>query len=225
MQGPPVPQTQALFETRLIDETSSYLDAVKSLWRTNSGVLGFFPEGAFDERARRKQIIGAFQGRTLAGYALYYTNRKVRLTHLCVDEDRRGEGVAEALVDALRRASRGCVGIGLNCRRDYPVWMLWPKLGFVALNEQAGRGMDRYDFIAADETQGDHCFATTTTIAVNTFVGRVGRAARAVGGGEWSLDQDVIVRRGGRVMAVLSHRGNRRPDVMILDVMRAAIAG
>jgi hypothetical protein len=57
------------------------------------------------------------------------------------------------------------------------------------------------------------------------YVLRIGRAARAMGRPGWSIDQDAIVTRGGRMTAVLSHPGNRRRDVMILDVMRRAIAG
>ncbi len=45
--------------TEEIDLRSPHLKKVKYLGRLNSAKLGFFPEGAFDEHASRKQIIVA----------------------------------------------------------------------------------------------------------------------------------------------------------------------
>lgn len=127
-----------------IDEKSPHLGAVMRLWRTNSDWLGFYPDGAFLDRARRREILVALKGDVFCGYLLYYKTekRKVRLTHLCIDEGHRGEGLAKRLVEALRNQTGDYLGIGLYCRRDFPTWFAWPKLGFVALDEKRGRGED-----------------------------------------------------------------------------------
>ena len=127
-----------------IDEKSPHLQAVKRLWRANSDWLGFYPEGAFLDRARRREILVALDGQVCSGYLLYYKTerRKVRLTHLCVQELHRGEGLARRLVDSLRSLTGDYLGIGLYCRRDFPTWFAWPKLGFIALDEKRGRGED-----------------------------------------------------------------------------------
>jgi len=127
-----------------IDEESPHLEDVKRLWRSNSDWLGFYPDGAFLDRARRGEIIVALKDRRCCGYLLYYKTerRKVRLTHLCVEVKHRGEGLAKRLVESLRSQTRDYLGIGLYCRRDFPTWSVWPKLGFVAFDEKRGRGED-----------------------------------------------------------------------------------
>lgn len=127
-----------------IDEASPHLPEVKALWRANSERLGFYPEGAFLDRARRKEILVALKQGRCCGYLLYYRTerRKVRLSHLCVEAGCRGEGIAGKLVELLRNQTRDYSGIGLYCRRDFPSWGVWPRLGFVALDEKRGRGRD-----------------------------------------------------------------------------------
>jgi predicted nucleic acid-binding protein/GNAT superfamily N-acetyltransferase len=131
-------------DIQTIDEKSPYLDDVKRLWRSNSDQLGFFPDGAFLERARRKEIIIVIKNKTCCGYLLFYKTQKskVRLTHLCISEQHRGEGLAKRLIKSLRSQTKDYLGIGLYCRRDFPAWLAWPKFGFVALGEKVGRGQD-----------------------------------------------------------------------------------
>lgn len=131
----------------VVTETSPYLSDVMSLWRQDSQTLGFYPVGAFEERARKRQIIGAFEDESLIGYVLYYTTQSscVRITHLCVSENSRGRGVARALISQLQSATRRCRGIGLYCRRDFPVWNIWPCLGFHAIKEKIGHSKDGYE--------------------------------------------------------------------------------
>jgi GNAT superfamily N-acetyltransferase/predicted nucleic acid-binding protein len=127
-----------------IDDASPMLEEVVRLWRANSNLLGFYPEGAFQERARKRQIIVARDGQICCGYVLYFTNqrRKAVITHLCVAEGHRGQNVAKRLVGALSDATKDMLGIGLRCRRDYPSWSAWPRLGFVATTETSGRSKD-----------------------------------------------------------------------------------
>lgn len=126
---------------------SPHLDAVKALWRQNSQTLGFYPNGAFEERARKRQILGAFKNDVLVGYLLFYTTKTscVRITHLCVSETSRGDGVARALISKLQVTTKALRGIGLHCRRDFPAWKMWPAFGFHALGEKVGQSKDGHE--------------------------------------------------------------------------------
>ena len=131
-----------MIQIEAIDEKSPYLEDVKRLWRSNSDWLGYYPEGAFLDRACRRQIIVALKGKVCCGYLIYFRTerRKIRLTHLCVKDEHRGEGVARGLIESLRNSTKDDLGISLYCRRDFPTWGCWPKLGFVALDQKPGRG-------------------------------------------------------------------------------------
>lgn len=121
------------------------LDQVKRLWRRNSDTLGFFTDGAFDEYAARRQILYAVSvDGVVSGYVLYRNARGTAVVvHLCVHHQSRGQGVARALVEALKRETRHAKGIGLSCRRDFSATQLWPALGFVAQYDRPGRGRNR----------------------------------------------------------------------------------
>jgi GNAT superfamily N-acetyltransferase len=131
----------------IITDDSPFLTEVISLWRKNRQTLGFYPVGAFKERAKKRQIIGAFDGDSLIGYVLYFTTRSpsVRITHLCVHKSCRGKGIASQLISELKTSTRMCRGIGLYSRRDYPSWKMWPGLGFQAIKEKVGRSKDGHE--------------------------------------------------------------------------------
>ena len=62
------------------------------------------------------------------------------IVHFCVRRSQRGKGVAKALFDELKKATKDAFrGIRVRCRRDYEASALWPKLGFVATSEMPGR--------------------------------------------------------------------------------------
>lgn len=128
-----------------IDQTSEHLATVKCLGAANAQTLGFFPEGAFDDYARRRQIIIAInESGKCVGYLLYRISQdRAIIVHLCVDSQQRDHGVARGLVDYLKKAVKDLRGIGLRCRRDYEASKIWHKLGFVALYDQPGRGKIR----------------------------------------------------------------------------------
>ncbi len=132
---------------REIDHTSEHLAAVKALGTANSQTLGFFPEGAFDDHARRKQIIVALDdGQEFVGYLLYRVSQdRAIIVHLCVDSAKRTRGFATQLFAYFRESVKDLRGIGLRCRRDYEASKLWQKLGFVARFDQLGRGKKRTD--------------------------------------------------------------------------------
>lgn len=69
------------------------------------------------------------------------------VAHLCVAEAHRGGGVARKLFESVRvyAQERELRGIGLHCRRDYPAYGMWPKLGFAPIGSKPGRGADGVD--------------------------------------------------------------------------------
>jgi GNAT superfamily N-acetyltransferase/predicted nucleic acid-binding protein len=126
----------------VIDRTSPHLPQVKALGRANAATLGFLPEGAFDDYAAKRNILGAISssGRCI-GYVLYRVSRGAAVVaHLCVDPTYRRSGVSRALVSELKKATKDLKGITLKCRRDYSASEVWPRLGFVPVSEQPGRG-------------------------------------------------------------------------------------
>lgn len=119
-----------------------YLENVVQLGRKYSSTLGFFPDGAFLDYALKKQILILLDpNKKVIGYLLYRVSKqKVSITHLCIDSSCREKGLSRLLVERLQNETCGLKGIGLFCRRDYQVNRLWPKLGFVPVNEKKGRG-------------------------------------------------------------------------------------
>lgn len=69
------------------------------------------------------------------------------IAHLCVAETYREKGVARKLFAGVKAHAqeRDLRGIGLHCRRDYPAYGMWPKLGFAAIGSKPGRGADGTD--------------------------------------------------------------------------------
>lgn len=128
----------------VIDDRSPYLETVKALWRANSATLGFLPEGAFVDYASQRHILVALDSSgACAGYLLYrVTKGKATIAHLCVARDARGQGHGTALVNHLVANTSHLRGIDLRCRRDFPAYHLWPKLGFAAVKEAPGRAAD-----------------------------------------------------------------------------------
>jgi len=133
--------------TASIEWPSDQLEAVVALHRADSHRLGFFPRGAFEEHARARQILLAFDERGEAmGYLLYrVAKQRAMITHLCTAPAARGCGVARALVEHLKRVSKPLTGIGLHCRQDYDAKHVWAKFGFRAVHRRAGRGQDGHE--------------------------------------------------------------------------------
>lgn len=119
-------------------------EAVVELGNRYRATLGLFPREAMRQRAETGQLLIALDRDGLAGYILFRLSRgrhprRATIDHLCVDADRRGQGVARALVEALKAEARDLDGIRLTCRKDYEANGLWPKLGFTLLGERPGR--------------------------------------------------------------------------------------
>jgi predicted nucleic acid-binding protein/predicted GNAT family acetyltransferase len=118
----------------IVDEKSPYLESVKVLWRANSATLGYFTNGAFVDHANQGHILGVIgSSGECVGYLLYRTSKgKATIAHLCISGCARGKGYARELVNHL----------GLRCRRDFPIYNVWPKFGFAVVNEMPGRAAD-----------------------------------------------------------------------------------
>ena len=111
--------------------------------KLHSQTLGFLPKVALCEYLQREEVLGAKLDDQLVGYILYGKNRDYfRLCHLCVTEQYRGQGIARSLVESLKQSATTEKAIRLRCRRDFSVNEIWPKLGFVPLDEAPGRSKD-----------------------------------------------------------------------------------
>ena len=129
----------------VVPPRSVRLRAVKALWRQNRTTLGFFPDGAFEDHARKGWVLGACgQSGSLEGYLIYrLSGAAVVIVHLCIAEQFRGKGLARRLVESLRAATADCSGIRANCRADFAANAMWPKLNFVVRRQQAARERGR----------------------------------------------------------------------------------
>lgn len=126
----------------VVDSNSPHLATVKKLGKENASTLGFFPDGAFDDHSRKKQILAALDEKdNLQGYLLYrISNRKATIVHLCIDKNARQNGTAKQLVNYLKSVTTDLLGISLKCRRDYEANKIWSKFGFLPISELSGRG-------------------------------------------------------------------------------------
>ena len=141
-QGPPLKQPDV--EVKEVGINSQMLSSIKALARRNSSTLGFLPEGAFDAYAQRDWILAATASGDLVGYLAYRVARmRAVLVHLCIEEKYRGQGIARQLFRGVVERTAELHGILANTRRDFPAHTLWPRLGFAAIGERPGRGMNR----------------------------------------------------------------------------------
>jgi len=124
-----------------IDSNSEYLETVFKLADANSATLGFLSYGTFRQLADKGRIIVCITPEKICiGYLLYNISRyRVKLTHLCIDRQWRGQGITKALIQNLKNKTAHLHGISLSCRRDYNLRKMWESLGFVAVGERPGR--------------------------------------------------------------------------------------
>ncbi len=126
-----------------VEPDSQYFRQVLELWRSQSGTLGFLPEGGFKEHASKKLLLAVCEGANLFGYLLYRRSGvQATIVHLCSAPKYRKQGLARMLIDGLRIRTRDCAGIGLKCRQDFKENQVWPKFNFAAVGECVGRSKD-----------------------------------------------------------------------------------
>jgi GNAT superfamily N-acetyltransferase/predicted nucleic acid-binding protein len=128
----------------ITQSSEKYLDKIIRLWRKHSDTLGFFPEGAFEEYCRKKQILLAHsETDELVGYLIFrHSRNETTIVHLCVNQSYRSTGVAHKLLHKLIESSNNSRGIGLKCRRDYNLSGFWSSLGFIARADITGRAKE-----------------------------------------------------------------------------------
>ena len=121
------------------------LDAVDNIMKRYSRTLGFLPKEALLSYLNKGSVLGIkTNDGQLVAYLLYANNPKYfRVTHLCILDEYRGQGMARRLVNKLKESATTQKVITLHCRRDFSVNQMWSKLGFVALGEKPGRSKDR----------------------------------------------------------------------------------
>ena len=130
---------------RALKLTLADVDAVDSLMKSNSSTLGFLPKQALEDYMRKDGCLGVKDGGgELMGYILYGNYpTNFRVVHLCVSPKFRRRGVAARLMSDLKASATTQNVVRLNCRNDFPANSLWPKLGFVAIDEKPGRSRQR----------------------------------------------------------------------------------
>lgn len=130
-----------------IDDKSPYLQEVIGLGDKNRKTLGFLPEKAFIESAKKQKILVAIDSEAeFAGYLLFGCSssyNRITIVHLCVAPSHRGKGITKKLIDKLKKINKDKYeGIGLSCRNDYGLHDMWSGNGFIPKWEKPGRGKD-----------------------------------------------------------------------------------
>lgn len=108
--------------------------------------LGLLTPPTYRKYADDGGLLVALDDDEVVGYALFGLPKRyqyVRLAHLCVAEERRGNGIAALLIAELRRRQSHRLGIRARCRRNYGLGPMWSSLGFVPKGEGLGRGGDK----------------------------------------------------------------------------------
>lgn len=122
------------------------LSAIISLGDRHRDHLGQLPHAVYREAAEQERLLVAVprSGGRPVGYALFRLPRnEVALTHLCVDDEVRSQGVAKALVQAISTRHDARLGIRAKCRDDYGLDGAWRAFGFAPRARAFGRGRDR----------------------------------------------------------------------------------
>ena len=125
-----------------IKPDSPHYDQVLKLGNANTATLGLLPYEAIRNAAENGGVLGYINNGVVIGYVLFarlVRSGRIRLTHLCVDADHRGSGIARELVEAIVERNPHATGIRLSCRKDYEAHHRWPSLGFQEWGEKPGR--------------------------------------------------------------------------------------
>ncbi|MCY3968282.1 MAG: GNAT family N-acetyltransferase [bacterium] len=125
-----------------VSPDSQYYEQVVELGNASRATLGHLPYSVIQEAAAECRVLAWVDNGEVKGYVLY--RKRVRrgdisLTHLCVDRDQRGRGIARKLVEGIVKENPHRAGIYASCRKDYEAHSMWPQLGFQHLGEKPGR--------------------------------------------------------------------------------------
>jgi len=133
------------------------LEAITAIYRQNNRELGFLPDGAFQERLAKRQILVAKNSEVIVAYVLFSVNQKseIRIAHLAVCSESRGKGISRLLINKLRSDYAKNARIRLNCRADYEAANVWHSLGFVVSKRMPGKKLDGSELISYTLTLND----------------------------------------------------------------------
>ena len=157
---------------------ASDFDAIDALREHNRATLGFLRRGAIIHYVEAGNCLGikAADGRLVA-YLLFARHRRyIRVIHLCVADGARGLGHARHLIDKLKNvsAASGVATIKLSCRRDFPAHKVWPRLGFVPLDEKpaktAGQTLTKWYLGIDGQSEQDLFRVAATDDKVNAVI-------------------------------------------------------
>lgn len=124
-------------------QDQALVDGAIALGNTARATIGHLPFAAYRAAADKGTLLVALADNKVVGYALFGRAKgRVRLTHLCVDQAARGQGIARRLVGEISRSNADYLGIRALCRRDYALGPMWINLGFWQRGERPGRGRD-----------------------------------------------------------------------------------
>jgi len=136
----------ATYTIKTIGSSDPLLDEVIELWSPERKRLGLFPQGAFEDYARKGGIHVAVNAEdSVVGYiAVRISGGWIHVAHLCVAPTFRRTMIASELVEHVAGIATRYqhLGIRLKCRRDYEATYFWPKVGFHAGSCKAGKGVD-----------------------------------------------------------------------------------
>lgn len=147
-----------LTKIHIITSTDPLLSEVIALGKKNAKTLGMFPEGAFIDHAKKRNIFVAVENGKIVGYLLFRVTQSkgiISIAHLCVDPAFRKRGIAKALLDELKKKYKNLLkGIMLSCRKDYiEASRFYEKNEFKAIKEIRSRSQEEnflvkwyYDF-------------------------------------------------------------------------------
>lgn len=132
-----------------INNKNKFFERIKELGKKNASTLGFMPQGGFEDYAKSKCIIIAYDDDKLMGYLMYRIvprYSRINVVHLCVNDDFRGKGVSKQLLDALKdKYNHQFRGIQISCRKDFiHATTMWERNGFISLKDIRSRSLDEH---------------------------------------------------------------------------------
>ena len=102
--------------------TAGDISGVDDLMKKDRRTLGFLPTEALTDYLGRGRVISArTENDGLIGYLLYAPGQsRLRIVHLCVSAEFRGNGIASRLLEELKSTATTQSAITLSCRRGFP---------------------------------------------------------------------------------------------------------
>lgn len=100
----------------------------------------FVPFAQLKNAAADGNILAAVCDGKVVGYVWSHVRHGVvKVFYLAVEKSFSRRGIGAALVEELKRRNRSAYCIRLSCRKDYPGWKFWKKMGFTAIRDRVGR--------------------------------------------------------------------------------------